>query len=194
LVKAGVHPGVPAYSVRHALITFLLSLGFSEVEVNAFTGHSNNYHTALNHYFHLDGNWAGNRIVEEALRAVPEKAERLIEVDNGVQRREEGEELDSAAEAGAAAASREELRHFIWTGSQLSGTRGEEEVRRRGMVDGKETRQESGEDGARKGARMGDGRGREGRQGPGPPADGRKEEGDPAKIGMGKPAAPSDYG
>jgi integrase len=63
VVKAGIDRRFPAYSARHALITFLLRPGFSEVEVNAYTGHSNNSHTALSHSFHLDGNRAGRRIV-----------------------------------------------------------------------------------------------------------------------------------
>jgi hypothetical protein len=54
-VEGGIDRSFPAYSARHALIT-LIRLGFTEVEVNAFTGHPNNSHTALNHYFHLDGN------------------------------------------------------------------------------------------------------------------------------------------
>jgi integrase len=71
MVEGRIDRSFPAYSARHALITLLIKLGFTEVEVNAFTGHSNNSHTALNHYFHLDGNWAGRRIVQEALRRAP---------------------------------------------------------------------------------------------------------------------------
>jgi site-specific recombinase XerD len=37
LVKAGIDRHFPAYSARHALITFLLRLGFSEVEVGFYT-------------------------------------------------------------------------------------------------------------------------------------------------------------
>jgi hypothetical protein len=62
LGKAGIPAWFAAYSIRHALITYLFGLGATEVEVNAYTGHSNNSHTALNHYFHLDEKWMGNQI------------------------------------------------------------------------------------------------------------------------------------
>jgi hypothetical protein len=39
-------------------------MGFSEVEVNAYTGHSNNSHTAISRHFHLDGNYIRRRIVK----------------------------------------------------------------------------------------------------------------------------------
>jgi hypothetical protein len=124
MVKAGIDRHFPTYSARHALITFLLRLGFSEVEVNAYTGHSNNSHTALSHYFHLDGNWAGRKIVQEALKVVPEKAEEIIERDNRVQREEEGEELDAAAEADATGEAREELARFDWEVNSRQRERG----------------------------------------------------------------------
>jgi hypothetical protein len=41
------------------LFTFL-----TEQQVNAFTGHSQNSHTALNNYFHIDRNWAGAKLLE----------------------------------------------------------------------------------------------------------------------------------
>jgi hypothetical protein len=114
MVEGGIDRKFPAYSSRHALITLLFKLGFSEVEVNAFTGHSNNSHTALNHYFHLDGNWAGKRIVQEALKHAPEVAERVIEEDNRIQRVEEGEEPELAQELGLAEADAKEIVSFEW--------------------------------------------------------------------------------
>jgi hypothetical protein len=118
LVAAGIDRSMPAYSVRHALITFLIKLGFSEVEVNAYTGHSNNSHTAFSHYFHLDGNWTGRRIVKEALKIVPEEAERVIARDNSLQRLEEGEEPEPALESETVEAGKEELVRFDWTNEQ----------------------------------------------------------------------------
>jgi integrase len=52
LKLAGVAAEFAAYSIRHALITWLFNHGWSELQVNAYTGHSNNSHTALDHYFH----------------------------------------------------------------------------------------------------------------------------------------------
>jgi hypothetical protein len=54
------------YSIRHAVITALFQAGFNEREVNAYTGHSNNSHTALNYYYHLDRMWAGKTLAELA--------------------------------------------------------------------------------------------------------------------------------
>jgi hypothetical protein len=130
MVKAGIDRHFSAYSARHALMTLLLRLGFSEVEVNAYTGHSNNSHTALAHYFHLDGNWAGKKIVQEALRVVPEKAEEITERDNKVQREEEGEELDVVAEADATGEVREELARFDWGGERSTEREGTASERR----------------------------------------------------------------
>jgi hypothetical protein len=55
-VKASIDRRFPAYSARNGFITFLLRLGFSEVEVIAYTGYTNNSHTALSNYFHQYGN------------------------------------------------------------------------------------------------------------------------------------------
>jgi integrase len=54
------------YSIRHAVITALFQAGLDEKQVNAFTGHSNNSHTALNYYYHLDRVWSGRTLEELA--------------------------------------------------------------------------------------------------------------------------------
>jgi hypothetical protein len=56
LVKASIDRRFPAHSARNGFIAFSLRLGFSKVEVIAYTGYPNNSHTALSHYFHQDGN------------------------------------------------------------------------------------------------------------------------------------------
>jgi hypothetical protein len=91
LKKAGVSVSFPAYSIRHALITYLFDQGLSEIEVNAFTGHSNNSHTALTHYFHLDKKWMGSQIALATMVKDP-VIERVIAADNKIGREEEGEE------------------------------------------------------------------------------------------------------
>jgi integrase len=58
---AGVPKHYTAYSIRHATISALYKF-MKEVEVNAYTGHSNNSHTTLNYYYHLDRNWAGQSL------------------------------------------------------------------------------------------------------------------------------------
>jgi hypothetical protein len=100
LTAAGVPAHFPAYSVRHALITLLFALGWSEIQVNAFTGHSNNSHTALNHYFHLDEKWLGKEIERAVPQEVAVAAEDVIKKDNRVERLENGEEPE-AEENGA---------------------------------------------------------------------------------------------
>jgi integrase len=63
LKLAGIDPQFPAYSIRHALITALFDGGLSEVEVNAYTGHSNNTHTAAINYNHLNHRWVGHALM-----------------------------------------------------------------------------------------------------------------------------------
>jgi hypothetical protein len=46
------------------VITALFQAGFDEKQVYAYTGHSNNTHTALNYYYHLDRAWAGKTLAE----------------------------------------------------------------------------------------------------------------------------------
>jgi outer membrane protease len=57
------------YSIRHAVITALFKF-MKETEVNAFTGHSNNPHTSLNYYYHLDKNWAGKVLADMKTQSV----------------------------------------------------------------------------------------------------------------------------
>jgi hypothetical protein len=99
LRKARIADSFPEYSIRHALITFLFERGLSEVEVNAYAGHSNNSHTALNHYFHLDANWMGVRIAQASL-IKDVRVEAAIVRDNKVGREEEGEDQSSEEEEG----------------------------------------------------------------------------------------------
>jgi hypothetical protein len=80
LREAGIPPTYTAYSIRHALITALFNSGLKEQEVNAYTGHSNNAHTALTNYFHLDENWVGRSLVGAA--AETQVSEQFIEQDN----------------------------------------------------------------------------------------------------------------
>jgi hypothetical protein len=108
LLAAKVPARYATYSIRHALITYLFDLGLSEVQVNAYTGHSNNSHTALNNYFHLDGKWLGRRIAAKE-GVVSAQVEGWIAKDNGEYRREEGEEYDKQQEVDLAERSHTEL-------------------------------------------------------------------------------------
>jgi hypothetical protein len=58
------------------MINELINSGMDEKQVNAYTGHSYNYHTAFKWYYHLDPNWAGSKLVPVSL-----KAAKLIEAD-----------------------------------------------------------------------------------------------------------------
>jgi integrase len=54
--------GYAPYSFRHAMIQALFEAGLDEKQVNAYTGHSNRSHTALDYYYHLDKAWAGVKL------------------------------------------------------------------------------------------------------------------------------------
>jgi integrase len=84
LVDAGIDRKYPAYSIRHALITALFDAGLNESQVNAYTGHSHNAHTAATSYFHLNTKWVGHAIAAESLSpAAVASAESVVEADNG---------------------------------------------------------------------------------------------------------------
>jgi hypothetical protein len=57
------------------MINELINHGLNEQQVNAYTGHSFNFHTAFKWYY-LDPNWAGSKLVP-----VDPKAAKLIESD-----------------------------------------------------------------------------------------------------------------
>jgi site-specific recombinase XerD len=86
LADAGIPGTYLPYSIRHALITYLYELGFSEIQVNAYTGRSPNYHTTIRFYYHLDKNAMCKKIT--GLIPIPEKAMSSILAD------QEGEEED----------------------------------------------------------------------------------------------------
>jgi hypothetical protein len=91
LREAGIPQEYTAYSIRHALITALFDMGLSETRVNAFTGHSNNSHTALSNYFHLDTKWVGQSLIGTSpLRDFPEGAEVVVGEDNEENLADEG--------------------------------------------------------------------------------------------------------
>jgi hypothetical protein len=79
---AGIPNEFAGHSIRHSLITWFFNHGWSEVQVNAYTGHSNNSHTALDHYFHLDEKWLGTELAKGTFCEVPEPAAKVIRDDN----------------------------------------------------------------------------------------------------------------
>jgi hypothetical protein len=79
---AGIPDEFAGHSIRHSLITWFSNHGWSELQVNAYTGHSNNSHTALDHYFHLDEKWLGKELAKGTFCEVPEPAARVIREDN----------------------------------------------------------------------------------------------------------------
>jgi hypothetical protein len=82
LLEAKIPSCYATYSILHALITALFAKGLSEPEVNAYTRHSNNAHTDLIHYFHMDEKWAGNDLANFGDREIPAPAAKLIYADN----------------------------------------------------------------------------------------------------------------
>jgi hypothetical protein len=84
LTDSGVDEAFGFYSTRHALINWLYTHGYDEKQVNAYTGHSNNYHTTLNFYYHLDTAWIGGRLAragEATLLPVSQAAQNMIQAD-----------------------------------------------------------------------------------------------------------------
>jgi integrase len=79
LHRMGVH-GYTRYSFRHSMIQKLFDAGLDGKQVNAYMGHSDQSHTALNYYYHLDKQWASAKIAakptdrvklcDEALRII----------------------------------------------------------------------------------------------------------------------------
>jgi hypothetical protein len=90
LKLAGIDQQFPAYSIRHSLITALFDGGLSEIEVNAYTGHSNNAHTAVTSYNHMNHRWVGHALASGQFSdrakcsALP-----VIEKDNAVYQAED---------------------------------------------------------------------------------------------------------
>jgi integrase len=97
LARMGVK-GYTGYSFRHSMIQALFDAGLDEKQVNAYTGHSNRSHTALDYYYHLDKQWAGAKIRARPTDRIKlcEGARRLIEAED---EREEDEERGDGDEA-----------------------------------------------------------------------------------------------
>jgi hypothetical protein len=90
LGRAEIGRKYPAYSTRRALITALFDAGLSESQVNTYTGHSNNAHTAATNYFHLNSKWVGHAITSSALSpAVFASADPVVARDNAERQVEE---------------------------------------------------------------------------------------------------------
>jgi hypothetical protein len=71
----------------------LFDAGLSESQVNAYTGHSYNAHTAATSYLHLNTKWVGHAIAAESLSSAAfTSAEPVVEVDNAERQAEEMEE------------------------------------------------------------------------------------------------------
>ena len=89
LTAAGIPARFAAYSIRHALITYLFDCNMTELQVNAYTGHSQKAHTAATSYFHLDSKWIGRALADGTLRSkLNEKAQSWIVEDSKIRYRE----------------------------------------------------------------------------------------------------------
>jgi hypothetical protein len=62
--KAGIPKHYTSNSIRHAWLSSAFAHGWTEAEVNAYSGHSPAHHTALKFYNHLDANWLGAKIAK----------------------------------------------------------------------------------------------------------------------------------
>jgi integrase len=93
MAEAGIPPNYLPYSIRHALITYLYELDYSETQVNAYTGHSPNYHTTIRFYYHLDMNAVSRKITE--LVPISEQAMRSIMADQEGEEDQQGNEQET---------------------------------------------------------------------------------------------------
>jgi hypothetical protein len=110
LTLAGIDPQFPAYSLRHVLITALFDGGLEEHEVNAYTGHSNNAHTAATNYYYLNSRWvgralAGGQVSERAKRLAPPVIARDNELYQKEDMSEYGEEHFSPSQDASSSSS-----------------------------------------------------------------------------------------
>jgi hypothetical protein len=75
------------------LTTALFDTGLNESQVNVYTGHSHNTHTAATSYFHLNTKWVGHAIAAKSLSpAAVAGVDRVVERDNTERQTEEMEE------------------------------------------------------------------------------------------------------
>ena len=89
---AGIPEGYTGYSIRHATITALFRF-MGEKEVNAFTGHSQDAHVALEHYYHLDRNWAGGELAKlQTMVTVTPTMQKEFDKDESEAEQEQGKE------------------------------------------------------------------------------------------------------
>jgi hypothetical protein len=77
LQRRGIE-GYTGYSFRHAMVQALFEAGLDEKQVNAYTGHSQRSHTALDYYYHLDKAWAGRKLSAADRVPLSEGALRVI--------------------------------------------------------------------------------------------------------------------
>jgi acetyl esterase/lipase len=68
LTAANVPPQYSSYSIKHATISALYSLGFSTTEINIYTGHSESAETAPNYYLKSLGKWPGFKLATKCSR------------------------------------------------------------------------------------------------------------------------------
>ena len=79
LFRMGI-TGYTGYSFRSSLIQALFDAGLDEKQVNAYTGHSPRAHTAVQFYYRLDKQWAGEKIRARPTDRIPisEKTRKAI--------------------------------------------------------------------------------------------------------------------
>ena len=97
MTAAGIPDHYVAYSIRHALITALFDAGLSETDVNTYTGHSHNAHTAARFYYHLNSRWVGATLLQKTASVpIPARAADLIQADSDAKQKEDMEEHEES--------------------------------------------------------------------------------------------------
>jgi hypothetical protein len=69
-----VPPEYGSYSIKHAVISALFRFGFSRVEKNLFTGHSDLADTAPKFYLKSLNKWPGYRLAANSSLGSPEES------------------------------------------------------------------------------------------------------------------------
>jgi hypothetical protein len=117
--RQGVPSFYPGNSARHSTINSCVAF-MKEHEVNAFTHHSQNSHTVMNFYYHLNQNWAGAKLSQltgsgprvvpvpaetQALMELDDAATEALEVDDGSKAIPDASQLPLASRATSADAA-----------------------------------------------------------------------------------------
>jgi hypothetical protein len=89
MTEKGISEEYTGYNFRHAMNACLINGKLSEVQVNAFIGHTYDPYTAPTKYFRLDRKLVGSKLASGNLKPNPAEAVRIISADNTANQKKE---------------------------------------------------------------------------------------------------------